>query len=195
MNTNFNKDYWETKYKNNKTGWDIGYVSTPMKLYIDQLTNKNLQILVPGAGNGHEIEYLYNKGFKNISVIDIAEQPLKNIKSRIPNFPNNKLFHQNFFEHQHSYDLILEQTFFCALHPSLRNLYGQKMFELLNKKGKIAGVLFDFELTTAGPPFGGSEKEYKSIFEQKFQIKVLEKCFNSIKPRHDRELFFIFEKK
>lgn len=195
MENYFNKAYWEHKYANHKTGWDIGYISTPLKLYIDQLKNKELKILIPGAGNGHEIEYLHKNGFTNITVIDIAKQPLINIKNRIPEFPKERLIHQDFFNHNNTYDLILEQTFFCALHPSLRQTYVTKMFECLTSKGKIAGVLFNFELTVEGPPFGGHLKEYRTLFNPNFEIKVLEACYNSIKPRQGRELFFIFEKK
>ena len=195
MENHFNKNYWESKYKNNKTGWDIGYISTPMKHYIDQITNKNLHILIPGGGNCYEAEYLYEKGFKNVFVIDIAKQPLLNLKSRFPDFPENNLINDDFFNHFESYDLILEQTFFCALHPYFRKAYVQKMYDLLNKKGKLAGLLFDFELTTAGPPFGGNKIEYTALFKPQFHLNVIENCYNSIKPRHDRELFFIFEKK
>ena len=69
------------------------------------------------------------------------------------------------------------------------------MFDLLNKNGKLIGLLFDFELTKEGPPFGGSEDEYTNYFVKLFYIKTLEKAYNSIKPRQDRELFFIFEKR
>ena len=79
MNT-FNKNYWDKKYKEHKTGWDIGDISSPLKSYIDQLTNKNLRILIPGAGNGYEVEYLFRLGFTNIFVVDIALQPLENIQ-------------------------------------------------------------------------------------------------------------------
>ncbi|SNR35942.1 class I SAM-dependent methyltransferase [Lutibacter flavus] len=193
--TDFDKAYWEHKYENNKTGWDIGYVSTPIKEYIDQLKNKDLKILIPGGGNSHEAEYLLNKGFKNVYVLDIAEQPLKNIESRLSQFPKNQLINQDFFEHTKTYDLIIEQTFFCALSPSLRENYVYKMYDLLNKKGKLVGLLFDFELTEEGPPFGGGLVEYIQLFYAKFEIKIVEKCYNSIKPREGRELFFIFEKK
>ena len=195
MKNNLNKAYWEHKYENQKTGWDIGYISTPLKLYIDQLTNKNLKILIPGAGNGYEIEYLYNNGFTNLTVVDIAEQPLLNIKNRIPDFPKERLIHQDFFNHTKKYDLILEQTFFCALDPSLRKNYATKMSEILNIDGKIAGLLFNFELTQDGPPFGGDKETYLYLFNNIFEIKILEECYNSIKPRQGRELFFIFEKK
>ena len=194
MNT-FNKNYWDKKYKEHKTGWDIGDISSPLKSYIDQLTNKNLRILIPGAGNGYEVEYLFRLGFTNIFVVDIALQPLKNIQKRIPNFPKENLIHSNFFDHYEKYDLILEQTFFCALHPTLRSTYANKMVELLNKNGKLVGLLFDFELTENGPPFGGNIIKYIQIFYSNFEIKILEKCYNSIKPRKGRELFFIFEKK
>ena len=53
------KEYWEEKYAKNSTGWNIGYISTPIKEYIDQLQNKSIKILIPGAGNSYEAEYLW----------------------------------------------------------------------------------------------------------------------------------------
>jgi len=193
--TKFDKRFWDIKYKENKTGWDIGYPSAPIKTYIDQIKNKNLKILIPGAGNGYEVEYLHHNGFNNVYVIDIAEQPLKNIKQRLPDFPTDNLIHIDFFDHNKKYDLIIEQTFFCALDPGLRNAYSNKMNHLLNSNGKLIGLFFDFELSEKGPPFGGSLPEYVKTFKSNFNIKTLEKCYNSIKPRNDNELFFIFEKK
>ena len=193
--TALNKEFWDAKYEQNKTGWDIGEISTPIKTYIDQITDKNLHILIPGVGNGHEVEYLFNKGFKNICVIDISKQPLDNLKTRLPKANNINFIHSDFFDVDLTFDLILEQTFFCALHPSIRENYANKMYDLLDSKGKIAGLLFDFELTNEGPPFGGSIIEYIQLFYAKFEVKLLEKCYNSIKPRQGRELFFIFEKK
>lgn len=195
MKTRFDKTYWESKYNTEATGWDIGYAATPLKDYFNQLTNKELKILIPGGGNCYEAEYLFEQGFENIYVIDIAEQPLKNFKARFPNFPDHQLIHDDFFNHQGKYDLIVEQTFFCALDPVLRQKYIDKMAGLLAEKGKLAGLLFDFELSEDGPPFGGSIDEYLQLFSEKFNIKNLERCYNSILPRAGRELFFIFEKK
>ena len=69
------------------------------------------------------------------------------------------------------------------------------MYSLLEEKGKLIGLFFDFKLTEEGPPFGGSLNEYLKLFSTHFNIKTLERCHNSIKPRFGRELFFIFEKK
>ncbi|MCP4976313.1 MAG: methyltransferase domain-containing protein [Maribacter sp.] len=190
-----NKTFWDNKYANDKLGWDIGYISTPLKTYIDQLSNKNSKILIPGAGNGYEVEYLFNRGFSNIHVVDIAQRPLDNLKKRILLFPKDQLIHTDFFNLQESdFDLILEQTFFCALNPSLRETYAIKMNNLLHKNGKIVGLFFDFPLTGKGPPFGGDINEYKKLFIEYFNIKTLERAYNSIKPRKGNELFFIFEK-
>ena len=188
------KSFWEKRYQNNQTGWDVGYIATPLKDYMDQLSNKEIKILIPGAGNSHEAEYLWKNGFKNIYVLDIAEHPLKNFKNRIPDFPEANLIHADFFEIKDTFDLIIEHTFFCALNPDLREKYASKIHDLLNTNGKLIGLLFDFELTKEGPPFGGSKKEYSSYFSKHFSIKTLERAYNSIKPRQDRELFFIFDK-
>ena len=37
-------NYWEERYQKGETGWDAGQITTPIKEYIDQLTNKNLKI-------------------------------------------------------------------------------------------------------------------------------------------------------
>jgi len=190
----FTAPYWEEKYKNNNTGWNIGYPSTPIKTYINQIKDKSIKILIPGAGNAYEAEYLHNNGFANVWVLDLAKQPLTNLKNRVNTFPDSHLIQGDFFMHNSHYDLILEQTFFCALNPDLRDKYVKKMADLLRLKGKLVGLLFDFELTEQGPPFGGSLAEYKKRFSKYFKIKVLEKAHNSIKPRSGRELFVIFEK-
>lgn len=195
MITRFDKTYWESKYNTEATGWDIGYASAPLSTYFNQLTNKELKILIPGGGNCYEAEYLFEQGFKNIFVIDIVDQPLKNLKARFPDFPDNQLIHDDFFNLEGKYDLIVEQTFFCALDPILRKKYVDKMNDLLTENGKLAGLLFDYELTEVGPPFGGSSTEYLQLFSKKFTIKKLERCYNSIQSRAGRELFFIFEKK
>ncbi|WP_243472406.1 methyltransferase [Winogradskyella sp. MH6] len=190
----FDKAYWDHRYKENKTGWNIGYASPPIKEYIEQLKDKSTSILIPGAGNSFEAELLWNKGFANTFVLDIAKQPLENLKKRVESFPDEQLLHDDFFELNQKYDLIIEQTFFCALNPDLRKQYVEKMFQLLKPNGKLAGLLFDFPLTESGPPFGGSVEEYNAIFSKYFKIKTLQRATNSIKERQGKELFFIFER-
>jgi len=192
--SNLDKNYWQSRYESNQIGWDVGKITTPIKEYIDQLNNKNIKILIPGAGNGYEFEYLHKKDFKNIYVVDFAESPLKNIKKRILSINPNQLINDDFFNLNDSYDLIIEQTFFCSFNPNLRENYVKKMHDLLNPNGKLVGLFFNFEKTEIGPPFGGSKEEYTILFKNYFKIITLETSYNSIKPRKDNELFAIFEK-
>ena len=185
--------YWNGRYDTKATGWDIGYVSTPLKIYIDQLENKEISILIPGAGSAYEAEYLWQLGFKNTFIIDISEKAVEQFKKRYPSFPAHQIYINDFFEHQGQYDLILEQTFFCALDPSLRKNYVQKMKSLIKPAGKLVGLLFKNEFPFEGPPFGGTITEYKQLFDRDFDIQVLEECTNSIKPREGSELFLIMQ--
>ncbi len=189
------KVFWEGRYTNNTTGWDLLTISSPIKTYIDQLKNKNQHILIPGAGNAYEAEYLWHKGYRNVWLVDIAQTPLSNFLLRVPEFPKSQCLNIDFFELDQKFDLILEQTFFCALEPRLRNDYVLKMHDLLNKNGKLVGLLFDFELTESGPPFGGNEEMYRNYFSNTFNIKTMERAYNSDYSRANKELFFIFEKK
>lgn len=195
MTDNLSAEYWNNRYINNDFGWDIGTISSPLKAYIDQLNNKNLNILIPGAGNSYEAEYLHQNGFKNVMVLDFAAEPLHNVKQRVPGFPAQHLVQQDFFEHTGQYDLVVEQTFFCALNPELRRNYVRQMHNLLKPGGQLAGVLFNDPLNADKPPFGGNKAEYENLFSDLFEIKILAPCYNSIKPREGRELFMILIKK
>jgi methyl halide transferase len=176
----------------------LGDLSTPLKTYIDQLQDKSLRILIPGAGNAYEAEYLYKQGFNNVFVMDISTIPLENFKARMPEFPENQLITCNFFEHDGQYDLIIEQTFFCSFEPSQENreLYAKKMNELLAPKGKLVGLWFEIPLilNTEKRPFGGTKEEYLGYLKPYFNVKTFEKSYNSIPARVGHELFGIFFK-
>ena len=190
-----NKNFWDLRYQNNEIGWDIGYISTPLKKYIDQLTDKNIKILIPGGGNSYEAEYLHNLDFKNVFVVDISPTALTNLKSRVPDFPKNHLINIDFFKLNNSFDLILEQTFFCALTPKLRDNYVLKMNQLLRPNGKLVGLLFNITLNKDRPPFGGTKKEYLPYFKNYFKIEIMELSYNSISERTNNELFIKLIKK
>ncbi len=190
------KTYWDKRYKTSDFGWDLGEISPPLKAYFDGLENKALKILIPGAGSAYEAEYLYNKGFNAVYSCDFARSALDNLKYRCPDFPESHLLESDFFElKEKGFDLIVEQTFFCAINPTLRKKYFEKMHELLQPKGKLVGLLFDDVLNADVPPFGGSAAEYKTLFETLFIAQRFEPCTNSIKPRAGRELFIELLKK
>ena len=182
-------EYWDDRYKAGQTGWDMHQASPPLTNYIDTLSDKGLRILIPGCGNAHEANYLLEKGFTNVTLIDISEVVTKRIAEKYKDLPI-KIVCDDFFKHTGIYDLILEQTFFCTLSLKMRKKYIDKCYELLVPGGKIAGVLFNKPLGMPGPPFISGDEEYKKIFGSRFTINRYEDCKNSILPRLGNEMFF-----
>lgn len=189
------QNYWNERWEQRETGWDIGYSSPPIEDYMVQFENKNAKILIPGCGNAHEAEFLLENGFTDITILDIAPNAVAILKKKFENNPEIKVVCDDFFYHHDRYHLIIEQTFFCALNPERRTEYVKKTAELLSPKGKIMGVLFDRFFERQGPPFGGTIEEYRGLFGKEFEIKTMEKCRNSIPARMGSEAFIILEKK
>lgn len=189
-----NANFWDEQYINNQTGWDLNGVSPPLKSYIDSLANKQQQILIPGCGNAYEAEYLLNQGFTGVTLIDISPTLVNKLKEKFTG-KSIQVLQADFFEHSGSYDLILEQTFFCALDPSLRTRYAGQTYNLLRAGGKVAGLLFNIEFEKAGPPFGGNKEDYIRLFEPYFNLLQFDTCTNSVKPRLGNELFIEMQKK
>ena len=196
MNRELNKEYWNNRYIQQQTGWDIGSVAPPLKEYIDQLIDKNSSILIPGCGNAYEAAYLLQQGFKNVTLVDIAPAATAAVEDKLSTYINNglQIITGDFFDLKTTYDLILEQTFFCALDPTLRSGYVEKMLSLLNPDGKLVGLLFNRHFE-GGPPFGGSKLEYQELFTPQFNIQMMDTAYNSIAPRAGTELFVKMTKK
>lgn len=188
-------EYWQQRYEQGYTGWDMRGISPPLKAYFDQLKRRDLRILIPGAGNAYEAAYLHQAGFSQVYVLDFAEAPLRRFAEQHPDFPAEHLLHADFFAWQgEPFDLIVEQTFLCAIDPARRPEYAAQMHSLLKPGGRLAGVLFDCEFTN-GPPFSGSRAEYETLFAPYFAFATFETCHNSVGPRAGRELFVNLIKK
>lgn len=194
------QSFWESLWQRSETRWDLHAVSPPLAAYADQIPveKRSLSVLIPGCGNGYEALYLLQQGFSQVTMLDIAPTAVEHLQERLhaeaPGWQSSlQLICGDFFKHEGAYDLILEQTFFCALDPALRPAYVLKMKALLRPGGKLAGLLFDREFPD-GPPFGGSKPEYEQLFGQQLHLRKMEPCYNSIAPRAGTELFFIAER-
>ncbi|WP_345071064.1 methyltransferase domain-containing protein [Hymenobacter fastidiosus] len=191
--------YWQERYTTGRTGWDAGAITPPLREYFAQLgPSDNRRILIPGAGRAYEAEYLHRQGYENIFVADVAPGALAALQQRVPDFPAAHLLLQDFFRlpAEPPYDLIVEQTFFCALAPARRPAYAQHCASLLRPGGTLMGLLFDTDFgPVTEPPFGGSREEYHAYFAPYFDFRHFETAYNSLQPRQGRELFICLKKK
>jgi SAM-dependent methyltransferase len=185
--------YWNHRYLENQTGWDIGYASPALVNFALQFP-KDSRILIPGCGKAWEAEALHEAGFTHVFILDFAPEALAAFAERVAGFPKEHLLQGDFFHHKGQYDLILEQTFFCAINRELRPDYVKQMLQLLAPGGLLAGLLFRTEFEREGPPFGGTPEEYRKLFESGFEILKLELCKNSILPRLNNEVWMEMRK-
>ncbi len=181
--------FWNSHWENDDTGWDIGYASPPITTYLAQYPDKQAAVLIPGCGHAYEAEFLVQDGFTNITLLDIAPRAVARLKNKFAGNPQVTVLCEDFFTHVGIYDLMVEQTFFCAIPPANRQAYVKKAASLLPKNGKLIGLLFNKHFEKAGPPFGGCVEEYKRLFAPYFTIRTMAESYNSIPPRAGAELF------
>ncbi|MGB0837959.1 MAG: SAM-dependent methyltransferase [Flavobacteriaceae bacterium] len=194
--SHLNQSYWDERYESNNTPWTLNCVSPAITEFLRvKNPSKEAKILIPGAGLSPDAHYLYSNGFKNVFVLDLSKTSIEQFISNYPEFPKDQIIHENFFEHHDQYDLIFEQTFFCALPLSINPKYPAKVTELLQPKGILFGLFFLGDLSQGGPPYLQEKGFYSDLFSPLFKFIKLELFNKSITPRKDKELFFIFEKK
>lgn len=187
--------FWNRCWQSGQTGWDIGYASPPIIRFLNSYVNKEAVVLIPGCGNAYEAEWMADNGFTHITLLDIAEAAVAKLKKKFRAKPQVNIINGDFFHHEGKYDLIIEQTFFCAQVLERRAEYVKKMAFLLQKGGALVGVLFGQNFDKPGPPFGGEADEYTALFTPYFDIKKMEPCYNSIPARAGAELFIHLVKK
>ena len=111
--TGFDESYWEKRWQNQQTGWDIGYESTPLVENFNLIDDKSIKILIPGCGNAYEGEFLHSNGFTNVYLVDMAKSDLDNFANRNPSFPMEHLVHSNYFDLDDTFDLIVANFLLC----------------------------------------------------------------------------------
>ncbi|TAH27050.1 MAG: SAM-dependent methyltransferase [Cytophagales bacterium] len=191
----YDNKYWNNRYLDKNTPWNLNQATNPIENYIKQLKRKDLRILIPGGGMGHEAALLFHLGFHNTYLLDFAEEPLMKFKSIHPYFSKNQILCMDFFDLKLKFDLVIEQTFFCAIEPCLREKYTSTMSKILNPKGKLVGLLFNDFYNNSHPPFGATKSEYLNYFSAYFEVKYFDICYNSVESRKNKEFFFNLVKK
>ena len=95
-------------------------------------------------GKGYEVKYGFEKGFENIFYMDLSNRAGDLFKETCPEFPKDQILIGDFFSLKKPlfFDVIIEQTFFCAIDPLLRPNYVEKTNEILKKKWENNRITF-----------------------------------------------------
>ncbi|MBI3995764.1 MAG: thiopurine S-methyltransferase, partial [Nitrospirae bacterium] len=90
------------------------------------------------------------------------------------------------------YDLIFENTFFCAIDPDHRDRYVESAAAILKPGGFLLGVFYNIRPET-GPPFGATRDELIDRFGRYFTL-ALDRVPRSIPRREGKELLMLWRR-
>lgn len=189
---------WQNHYDNDDLRWDLGQVAPPFIRLWDENKLPTGKAIIPGCGQGHEVLFLAGKGFQ-VTGLDYAPGAVDLLsRSLKKNQLQADVLHQDFFQlderHNAQYDLMLEQAFFCAIHPSRRSAYVETATRILKKGGLLAGLFYETG-EEGGPPFNTTPSDILDHFSDDFHIETLEKTPHSVEKRKDKELLGLLRNK
>jgi SAM-dependent methyltransferase len=192
-------EFWENLYKTNSVAWDL---KTPASAFLDLLNseffrNRN-KMLVIGCGYGYDAIAAAKNNF-DVTAVDFSESAINFARELALNENVNVNFiAEDFFlldnDHSGSYEIIFDYVTYCAIDPSRRKEYADKIYELLKPDGIFAIILFPVENRIGGPPFAVDVDEAIELFSEKLELILSTDKINSIKPRKGRELLQIYRK-
>ena len=194
----YSQEDWQRHYDEGDLGWDLGQVSPPFIRLFESNIILPGKTLVPGCGRGHEVIYLTENGFE-VTAVDYSSGAVNHLKSTVQERKLKcKVLHMDFFgidyAHNGVYDLLIEQTFFCAISPKQRPSYVSTVARALKQGGMLAG-LFYHTGKEGGPPFNTTREDILKHFSDSFEIQQLSKSEDSAEQRKNKEWLVILVKK
>ena len=190
--------FWEYIYLAGYTVWDLSGPTPIYKNLANELKIGSLCII--GCGRGYDAIMFAKKGFQ-VTAVDFAPSAIQALKEMaVESEVEVNTLELDIFallpSYQNSFDYVIEQTCFCAIHPSRRKEYEIMLQGILKPNGKLVGLWFplDKHIDEGGPPYGTSVNEVKTIFNNGWEIVKEEFSEHSIQPRKEREKLIIFKK-
>ncbi len=173
---------WEDAWREGRTGWDAG-VSPPALL---ELSARGVlpagRALVPGCGAGWDVLTLA-EGSRVVVGLDVAPTAAARFaalrEARGVPEERARVVVADFFTYapEERFDLVWDYTFLCAIDPSQREAWLEKVDALLSPAGELITLVFpatDEPPFGAGPPFALPPEEVRALVTRRFEEIVFE---------------------
>lgn len=196
------KAFWQSLYEKGRTGWDLGGPTPVFKRVVEDQWLDPGRMIVIGAGRGYDARLFSRHGFQ-VTAVDFAPAAIRALHDNNDHQAPLAIVSADIFDLPRillgRFDYVLEYTFYCAIHPRLREDYASVVESLLNPGGRFVGLAFPLDETQnepcGGPPFPVDADELvENLGKHGLQLKHRERPYDSVRGRLGREELLILQK-
>jgi methyl halide transferase len=158
---------WAARYRDGQIGWDRGASSPALEHWIDTGVVARGAWLVPGCGQGWEVDRLATLGCA-VTAIDLVPVALARLHARLTQQDlSATLIEADLltWTPDKAFDGIYEQTCLCALHPDSWPVYEAQLQRWLRPGGTLL-ALFMQTRRDGGPPFDSPLPAMRALFAE-----------------------------
>jgi SAM-dependent methyltransferase len=166
------RDDWERRWAAGDTPWDLGRAPAVLDDLLAGLADGPLCVLVPGAGAGHDALAWARAGHV-VTAVDVAPTALVRCResARKAGLAPTLLVADLFALPQDlrgAFDVVWEQTCFCAIPPTRRPDYARAMADVLRPRGTLHALLWNHG-RPGGPPHDVRREDAQRVFAPFFE--------------------------
>ncbi len=182
--------FWGERYQRGELNWDLGEPSPPFRRLHDDGIITPCRVAVPGCGSGWEVSWLAANGYR-VTGIDFAPEAIGHTRRRLADDGlEAELVCADLFDLPETlagrFDLVLEQTCFCAIDPTRRVDYVAAVHGLLTPGGRLVALFYGHG-KEGGPPFTTTPDEVRALFSGCFRVDSLAVTPHSHERRRGEE--------
>ncbi|KAF9072430.1 S-adenosyl-L-methionine-dependent methyltransferase [Rhodocollybia butyracea] len=190
---------WNILWQRKITPWDTGKVQPPLRTLIESEEvpfPKEGRALVPGCGRGYDpIYFASTLGLEafGLEASSIAIDAAKELIATTPELASKvHIQAADFFEYkvadENKFQLIYDYTFFVAIPPSKRGLWGAQINSLISPGGYLITLMFPYvpdSPYSTGPPFYSNFDSYAEVLGPGWEV-VYDKIPEDAPPAGNR---------
>ncbi len=186
-----NPDYWENRYQENNTPWDLGQAAPAfISLFHSDNPPEPGRATVLGCGRGYDALIFADHGFDVIG-FDFSASAIEDAQIIADKVGiSAKFIQRDIFElsaeFENYFDYVIEHTCFCAIDPQRRFDYVNVVNSILKPEGEMIAVFFTHN-RPGGPPYGIAPAQIKQYMDRSFETISLHPVINSVPKRIDEQ--------
>ena len=183
------KEPWLQRWVTGQTGWDQGQEHPElMRLLaharLEGALVAGANIFSAGCGRAHNEAFLARQGYR-VHSVDFVAEAIAAAQVLYAGIPGLSFAVQDALaEHSDDrlYDAVFDRAMLCAIQPSLRPVYIQRLVQRLKAGGLLFAILFREVRGPKGPPFACDELNAFELLQADFELCHASSCMAMPQP-------------